>query len=162
MEKRIEDLNLEDDFLFSRVMSDEEICRIVLEKLLNISIKKIVLPEQQKTIDLLLDSKGVRLDIYVNDDVGTIYNCEMQRGNADSFPNAAAITREISTWIRFLRASPIPACDGATLFSSVPLIHLQKAGTSTPFRTPASRVPDCFWEMRQQNCFLIQREPLTT
>ena len=31
MEKRIEDLNLEDDFLFSRVMSDEEICRIVLE-----------------------------------------------------------------------------------------------------------------------------------
>lgn len=86
MEKRIEDLNLEDDFLFSRVMSDEEICRIVLEKLLNISIKKIVLPEQQKTIDLLLDSKGVRLDIYVNDDVGTIYNCEMQRGKRGQLP----------------------------------------------------------------------------
>ena len=86
MEKRIEDLNLEDDFLFSRVMSDEEICRIVLEKLLNISIKKIVLPEQQKTIDLLLDSKGVWLDIYVNDDVGTIYNCEMQRGKRGQLP----------------------------------------------------------------------------
>ncbi|WP_373264263.1 hypothetical protein [Hungatella hathewayi] len=33
MEKRIEDLNLEDDFLFSRVMSDEEICRIVLDSI---------------------------------------------------------------------------------------------------------------------------------
>lgn len=77
MEKRMEDLNLEDDFLFSRVMCDEEICRCVLEKILNISIRKIVLPEQQKTIDLLPDSKGVRLDIYVNDDIGTIYNCEM-------------------------------------------------------------------------------------
>ena len=86
MEKRMEDLNLEDDFLFSRVMCDEEICRCVLEKILNISIRKIVLPEQQKTIDLLPDSKGVRLDIYVNDDIGTIYNCEMQRGKRGPLP----------------------------------------------------------------------------
>lgn len=33
MEKRMEELNLEDDFLFARVMSDQEICRKVLEKM---------------------------------------------------------------------------------------------------------------------------------
>ena len=31
-------------------------------------------------IDILLDSKVVRLDVYVNDDKGTVYNVEMQQG----------------------------------------------------------------------------------
>ena len=65
--KNIKDLNLEDDFLFAKVMSDNEICRRVLEQILNISIKKVVSPITQKTIDLLLDGKGIRLDVYVND-----------------------------------------------------------------------------------------------
>ena len=77
--KNIKDLNLEDDFLFAKVMSDNEICRRVLEQILNISIKKVVSPITQKTIDLLLDGKGIRLDVYVNDDKDTVYNVEMQR-----------------------------------------------------------------------------------
>ena len=59
--KNIKDLNLEDDFLFAKVMSDNEICRRVLEQILNISIKKVESPITQKTIDLLLDGKGIRL-----------------------------------------------------------------------------------------------------
>ena len=43
MGKQIEALNLEDDFLFAKVMSDQELCRKVLEKILKISIKKVVL-----------------------------------------------------------------------------------------------------------------------
>lgn len=86
MGKKIEELNLEDDFLFAKVMSDQEICRKVLEKILDIPIKKIVLPNNQRTIDLLLESKGIRLDIYVNDDKGTVYNCEMQRGKRRELP----------------------------------------------------------------------------
>lgn len=82
----MQSLNLEDDFLFAKVMSDQEICRKVLEKILNISIKKIVLPDSQRTIDLLLESKGIRLDIYVNDGDGTVYNCEMQRGQRRELP----------------------------------------------------------------------------
>lgn len=86
MDKKIEELNLEDDFLFAKVMSDPEICRKVLEKILHISIQKIILPSNQRTIDLLLESKGIRLDIYVNDDKGTVYNCEMQRGKRKELP----------------------------------------------------------------------------
>lgn len=33
-EKTIKELNLEDDFLFAKVMSDKEICRKALEKIL--------------------------------------------------------------------------------------------------------------------------------
>jgi len=35
--KTIQQLNLEDDFLFAKVMSDKDICRKVLEKILGVS-----------------------------------------------------------------------------------------------------------------------------
>ena len=79
-QKKLQELNLEDDFLFAKVMSDKEICKKVIEKILDIKIKEIKMPEEQKVIDILLDSKVVRLDVYVNDDKGTVYNVEMQQG----------------------------------------------------------------------------------
>ena len=79
-QKKLQELNLEDDFLFAKVMSDKEICKKVIEKILDIKIKEIKMPEEQKVIDILLDSKAVRLDVYVNDDKGTVYNVEMQQG----------------------------------------------------------------------------------
>lgn len=51
-EKTIQELNLEDDFLFAKVMTDKEICRKVLEKILNVPIKEVVLPTTQRTIDI--------------------------------------------------------------------------------------------------------------
>lgn len=78
--KTIGDLTLADDFLFAKVMSDCTICRKVLEKILKIPIKKVVVPTTQKTINVLFEGKGIRLDVYVNDDKGTVYNVEMQRG----------------------------------------------------------------------------------
>ncbi len=79
-QKTLQELNLEDDFLFAKVMSDKDICKRVIEKILDIKIKEIKMPEEQKVIDILLDSKAVRLDVYVNDDNGTVYNVEMQQG----------------------------------------------------------------------------------
>ena len=79
IKKTIRELNLEDDFLFSKVMADNEICKRVLEQILNISIEKVVYLYTQRTIDMLLEGKGVRLDVYVNDNKGTVYNVEMQR-----------------------------------------------------------------------------------
>lgn len=81
MNKTLQELNLEDDFLFAKVMSDPEICKEFLEKLLNIKIQKVEMPENQKTIDLLLECKGIRLDIYVKDENNTVYNIEMQRSD---------------------------------------------------------------------------------
>ncbi len=88
-EKTIHKLNLEDDFLFTKVMTDAEICRKVLEQILHISIKQVTLPIVQKTIDLLCEGKGIRLDVYVNDDKGTVYNVEMQRGKKKELPKRA-------------------------------------------------------------------------
>lgn len=78
--KTIQELNLEDDFLFAKVMSDKEICRKILEKILGVSIREVSMPVTQKTINMLYEGKGIRLDAYVNDDKGTVYNIEMERG----------------------------------------------------------------------------------
>ena len=86
MNKTLKELNLEDDFLFAKVMTDKKICKELLEKLLNIEIKKVTMLEEQKTINLLLESKGIRLDIYVKDENNTIYNVEMQRGSHKNLP----------------------------------------------------------------------------
>lgn len=86
MTKTLKELNLSDDFLFAKVMSDKEICKEFLEKLLEIKIEKVTMPENQKTIDLLLESKGIRLDIYVKDENDSVYNVEMQRGEHKNLP----------------------------------------------------------------------------
>ncbi|MBU5488349.1 Rpn family recombination-promoting nuclease/putative transposase [Clostridium sp. MSJ-8] len=81
MEKQLMDLNLADDFLFAKVMTDTSICKEFLEKLLDINITRIEMPDNQKTIDLLISAKGIRLDVYVKDEAGTVYNIEMQRSD---------------------------------------------------------------------------------
>ncbi|WP_297417320.1 Rpn family recombination-promoting nuclease/putative transposase [Clostridium sp.] len=86
MNKTLKELNLEDDFLFAKVMSDKEVCKELLEKILEIEIEKIEIVEEQKTIDLLIESKGIRLDVYVKDENNTIYNVEMQRGKHKNLP----------------------------------------------------------------------------
>lgn len=89
VKRTIQELNLEDDFLFAKVMSDREICRKVLEQILDIQIKEVVIPTTQRTIDLLYEGKGIRLDVYVNDIKGTVYNVEMQRGYSRELPKRA-------------------------------------------------------------------------
>ena len=79
LQKQYQELTFTDDFMFGKVLvNNPEICRRLLEVLLEIKIKKISFPERQKTIEILVDGKGVRLDVYVDDENGTIYNIEMQ------------------------------------------------------------------------------------
>ena len=73
----IQELNLADNFLFGKVMSDTEICRMILEKILNIPIKKVEFPVTRKTTGIAPDGGGVRLDACINDEQDTIYSVEM-------------------------------------------------------------------------------------
>ena len=49
-------------------------------------IESIEYPERQKVIDVDYDAKGVRLDVYVQDVKGTVYNIEMQALSTDNLP----------------------------------------------------------------------------
>lgn len=52
--------------------------RQLLELILGIKIKKVNLADKEKVLDITPDGKSVRLDIYVEDSKGTVYNIEMQ------------------------------------------------------------------------------------
>ena len=84
--KKFEDLTISDDFMFGIVMRDPKYCKPFLETILNIKISRIEYPEDQKTINLSLDAKSIRLDVYVEDDFDTVYNIEMQNGHHKNLP----------------------------------------------------------------------------
>ncbi len=84
--KAYEQLELTDDFLFTKVMGDKELCKELLETILNVEIKDIVYLEKQKTIDVAVDGKSVRMDVYLADDSHTVYDVEMQVKNRHNLP----------------------------------------------------------------------------
>ena len=94
----LNDIDITDDFMFSSIMRDPEICMELLQYLL--PEKKIVkihyhsetdsdgkeiaenrnLPESQKVLQEAIARRGVRLDVFL-DDGKTIYDVEMQTTN---------------------------------------------------------------------------------
>ena len=84
--KKYEELELRDDFMFSRIMSNPKFVKPLLETILGVKIRKIVYPQTQKTIDLSLQAKGIRLDVYVEDDQNTVFNLEMQTSDGANLP----------------------------------------------------------------------------
>lgn len=78
LRKNYEELDFTDDFVFCKVLSNnEEIAKRLLELILGVKIRKVVI-EKQKTIEMTADGRGIRLDVYVEDDKDTVYDLEMQ------------------------------------------------------------------------------------
>ena len=86
MAKPIEELTIVDDFMFGAVMRDPKLCKPLLELILNVKIRKIEYPELQKTIDKRYGSKAIRLDVYVEDEAGTVYDVEIQATEKKHLP----------------------------------------------------------------------------
>lgn len=86
-ETKWEDLGISNDFLFGKVMRDAELCKELLQRILpELDIDHVEYPELQKTIKEDFDAKGVRLDVYVNDGKGTVYDIEMQAVTSKYLP----------------------------------------------------------------------------
>ncbi len=82
-----EDLGIGNDFLFGKVMQDVELCKELLQRILpELVIDRIEYPELQKSIRTDADAKSVRLDVYVRDGKGTVYDIEMQVTNTKELP----------------------------------------------------------------------------
>ena len=84
--KKYSELDLTNDFVFSKVMMDPELCKELLERILGISILRIEYPEGQKSLAFLPDSRSVRLDVYVKDNANSLYDIEMQVGKTGHLP----------------------------------------------------------------------------
>lgn len=90
--KTLEDLTIRDDYMFSKVMSFQKICKEFLEAIFwkklapltnkgeekTVEIEKIEYINVEERIKTTYEHKGVRLDVYIKDKIGTVYNIEMQ------------------------------------------------------------------------------------
>ena len=83
--KLIEELTFTDDYMFGYVMRNEEICKGLLERLLGIKIQRLEFPTLQKTIAPHYESKGVRLDVYVQDST-RVFDIEIQNSLDEDLP----------------------------------------------------------------------------
>ena len=79
-------ITLQNDYMFFSVMLDEELCKELLERILDIKIRKLVYISGQNTMKDSYDGKGIRLDIYAEDSKNTVYNVEMQTGQNSNLP----------------------------------------------------------------------------
>ena len=77
--KKYEDLRFTDDYMFWAVMTHyEEICLKVVELCLGKKVHEIRYKEGQKSLQAVPSAKGIRLDVYLEDEARTMYDFEMQ------------------------------------------------------------------------------------
>ena len=76
-----EELRYKDDFMFGKIMEDKELCREVLECLLQRPVGELTEIQTQKEFKQTSDGKAIRLDVYNEDSKGRIYDVEMENLN---------------------------------------------------------------------------------
>jgi len=73
--RKFKDLTIRDNFMFAAVMMRDDNCKKFLEMLLGISIRKIDI-SYEKSLIYNPECKGVRLDVYANDENNTRYDID--------------------------------------------------------------------------------------
>ncbi|MCR5598319.1 MAG: Rpn family recombination-promoting nuclease/putative transposase, partial [Lachnospiraceae bacterium] len=79
--KSYEELKFSDDFMFGKIMEDKELCREVLECLLQQPVGELTEVQTQREFRYTSDGKPIRLDVYNEDSDGRIYDAEMENLN---------------------------------------------------------------------------------
>ena len=86
MIKRFEDLTLQDDFMFCKVMQNPDLCKRLIEMILSDTIGKITYISIQHNINTYEQAKSVRFDVLVQTENGKFYDVEMQVSNEKNIP----------------------------------------------------------------------------
>ena len=83
--KAWEDLTFTDDFMFSQVMKNKEICKEVIETILGIKVGRIEFLTSQYEIEIDPEAKTIAMDVYLRDEK-KIINVELQNGHRLELP----------------------------------------------------------------------------
>ena len=81
----IDNIPIVDDILFTTVISNEEIAKSLLESILNVTVTKIRRIERESQTSEVSNLRGVRFDVYIEDDK-TAYDIEIQTSTSADLP----------------------------------------------------------------------------
>ena len=85
--KKYEELSFTDDFMFCKILTNNpELCHELLELILGRKVGAFTRLDKQKPIEITADGKGIRFDVYSEDDSENVYDCEMQTSSDRNLP----------------------------------------------------------------------------
>ena len=94
-QKNYEELDFTDDFIFCKVLtSDKSLCIELLELILGVRVVDIRYINQQQVMKETYDSKGIRLDVYV-EDKDDVFNMEMQVEISSELPKRSRYYQDL-------------------------------------------------------------------
>lgn len=76
--KPLSEQTLMNNYVFAMVMREPKRIKPLLEYILNKKLRSVRMIEPEKTLKETFESKGIRLDLYVEDEDGVIYDVEVQ------------------------------------------------------------------------------------
>ncbi len=133
--KSYEELKFSDDFMFGKIMEDKELCREVLECLLQQPVGELTEVQTQREFRYTSDGKPIRLDVYNEDSDGRIYDAEMENLNHKS-----AESHQLSRRNRFYQgAIDIDFMDKSYSYKLLPESRVIFICTFDPFKLGLSR-----------------------
>ena len=95
LQKKWESLTFTDDFIFSRVMHDEHICRQVVELILGVRIGEIKYLSAQDEHKTDPDSMRIIMDVFLRDE-NRIINVEVQTGHKKELPKRSRYYQSVA------------------------------------------------------------------
>ncbi len=128
--KSYEELCFHDDFMFGKVMEDKDLCRDVLECLMQRPIGELTEVQTQKEFRYTSDGKPIRLDVYNEDDMGVVYDAEMENLN-----NKTVESHELPKRSRFYQGSiDIDFMNKGNSYKALPESNILFVCTFDPFK----------------------------
>ena len=101
-EKRYEELTFTDDFMFCKVMAEHpELCKAVAELIIGRKIREVKFLRQQAAIRVHSDGRGIRFDVYFEDEAETMYDIEMQTTYMKAMPKRARYYHSLADSYKF-------------------------------------------------------------
>ncbi|MBP3232908.1 MAG: Rpn family recombination-promoting nuclease/putative transposase [Eubacterium sp.] len=87
MEKTFDELTFNDDFMFCKVLStNPDLCKELVEMITGRKVSGLPAVNNQLPIKITEDGKGVRFDVYFEDQKNVIYDIEMQTSSLKYLP----------------------------------------------------------------------------
>lgn len=154
-------LTFKDNFLFSKTLElFPDLCKKILELILQLNIKRINFPEREKVIEARTDSKGIRLDVYVQDDLNRSFDIEMQVADSDNISKRMRYYQGLIDADKLKHGQHYSALTDSYIIFICPFDRFKRGRHIYTFRERCNEDPSLFLEDGATKIFLATKGTL--